>query len=264
MSTKKEEIEYIKKIKNGNRDSLEEFIRANQKIIISLAKKYAFYAEMIPDLVIEGNLGFITAIEKYDLKKNTKFSTYSYFWIKKFIFSSIVNQFQEIKAPWYVYSLKKKYNDYISVFKLKNNRMPTNKEICKELDISAELFSKIRNYFSYLKISPSIEKKQDEEPFDIFEITDIDDKDQIINMLNNEEILDRIFKRLKKDSKKAHIDSWFVILKMFFGLNGQRQYSYKEIAEQINISRQRVHKIIKTILKKLKEEYKEMKSERII
>lgn len=264
MFTKQEEIKYIRRIKNGDKEALEKFIMENQGFIVSIAKKYAFSHEMLPDLVTEGNIGFIKAIEKYDLKKNIKFSTYSYFWIKKYIFNSIINQFQPIRVPEYVYNLKKKYNEYVLNFKLKNDRMPMDKEISMELGISPDLLSKIKNYFTYSRVSSSV-KTKDEESFDTFEITKVsNDGEKINKLLNDDEILARIFQRLKNNEKRANIDLWLKILKMYFGLDEQKPYSYKEIANQLNISRQRVHQIIKMVLKKLKNIYKEIKNEGII
>ncbi|MCL5408897.1 MAG: sigma-70 family RNA polymerase sigma factor [Candidatus Omnitrophica bacterium] len=262
--TKEEEIEYIRRIRKGDKTSLEEFIRMNQKLIISIAQRYAFNPEIFSDLIMEGNLGFMKAIEKYNIDKNTRFTTYSYFWIRKYIFNAIINQFQSIKAPEYVMILRKKYNDYISRSNLENNKNSTDKEISEHLGISLDLFSKIKHYFTYSQTSSSI-KKDNEEIFDSFDIIEITNEgEKITNFINDEEILNRLFQRLKEKEKRSKTDVWLKILKMYFGLNGQRQCSYKEISKYFKISRQRIHHIIKTTIQKLQQQYKEMKNEGII
>lgn len=262
--TRKEELAYLERIKKRDRKAFEEFMRLNQGLVISLARKYAFSYEMLPDLIAEGNLGLIRAIEKFNPAKNTKFGTYAFFWIKRFILRSIMNQFDYFHVPEHVQELRDKYLDFVQRYKLEKNRFPAEKEISAELKIPLDVLSKIKKHLEHFKISPAL-KANGEETFDIFEITDFkNDRNAWTQLLQDKELLEKLFGRLREKEKKANINMWIEIIKLHFGLNSEPAYSYKEIADKLGVTRQRVHQIIKICLKKLKSEYKEMKNERII
>lgn len=262
--TRDDELAYLKKIKNRDRKAFEDFMRLNQGLVISLARKYAFSYEMLPDLIAEGNLGLIRAIEKFNPAKNTKFGTYAFFWIKRFILRSIMNQFDFFRVPEHVQELRDKYLDFVQRYKLEKNRFPTEKEISGELKIPDDVLSKIKKHLEHFKISPVL-KANGEETFDIFEITDFNnDRHAWTRLLQDKELLEKLFGRLRKKEKKANISMWLNVIKLHFGLDNEPAYSYKEIADKMGITRQRVHQIIKICLKKLKIEYREMKDERII
>ncbi|MCM8815867.1 MAG: sigma-70 family RNA polymerase sigma factor, partial [Candidatus Omnitrophica bacterium] len=82
---RKEELELLKRIKRGEKNAQEKFIKMNQGLVVSIAKKYAFNPHTLDDLISEGNIGLLQAIRKFDPKKHTRFGTYAYFWIKRYI-----------------------------------------------------------------------------------------------------------------------------------------------------------------------------------
>jgi RNA polymerase primary sigma factor len=78
------EITLLKRIKKGDKKAKEQFVKENQGLVIYLAKMYAFTPDILPDLIAEGNIGLLKAVDKFDIRKNEKFGTYAYFWIKRF------------------------------------------------------------------------------------------------------------------------------------------------------------------------------------
>ncbi|MCM8760133.1 MAG: sigma-70 family RNA polymerase sigma factor, partial [Candidatus Omnitrophica bacterium] len=78
------EVKLLDLIKKGNRKAKEQFIKKHQRLVMSLAKKYAFTPDILQDLLAEGNMGLLRAVEKFDASKKVKFGTYAYFWVKRF------------------------------------------------------------------------------------------------------------------------------------------------------------------------------------
>ncbi|MCM8789234.1 MAG: sigma-70 family RNA polymerase sigma factor, partial [Candidatus Omnitrophica bacterium] len=94
---KRDELELLKKIKRGEKNAQEKFIKMNQGLVVSIAKKYAFTPDILDDLISEGNIGLLEAIKKFDSRKHTKFGTYAYFWIKRYIMRAIAKE--SFKVP---------------------------------------------------------------------------------------------------------------------------------------------------------------------
>lgn len=259
---KKEEIELLKKIKKGDKDAQEKFLRMNQGLVVSIAKKYAFSPEIVDDLISEGNLGLLEAIRKFSFKKHTRFGTYAYFWVKRYIMRAIASE--SFKVPEKIRKIKTKYKNIIEQFKVEKNRYPLDSEIASLLDIDLTTFLKYRPYFEATRISPVFQDDENEN-YDLFEITDFESgKNTWDRMLIDKDIINKLFDRLRQKNKRVKIDAWLKALKMHYGIENGNPKSYKEIAEELGISRQRVHQIIKNCIKHLTKELKEMKNEGII
>jgi len=258
---------YFKRIKKGDMKARDEFIRMNQGLVVSLAARYAFSREILPDLISEGNLGLMKAIERFELSKHTKFSTYAYFWVKRYILRLLMSGTDMFKVPEKVHMLKDRYNQIMLKAKLERNEIPHDTEIADELDIELPLFKKYKPYFK-TSTMPAVFRTDEDEDLDVFETTDFEpDKKESNTVLETQEILNRLFNRLKAKERRAKIDMWIEILKDHFGITDGIPHSYKEIAarqKQRKLSRQRIHQIIKECLKKLQREFKEMKNEGLI
>lgn len=259
---RKKEIELLKKIKKGDREAQEKFMEMNKELVISIAKKYAFTPGILDDLISEGNIGLLEAIKRFNLKKHTSFGTYAYFWIKRYVMRAIA--VESFKVPEKIQKLKTKYKDVVERIKLEKNRNPTNLEIAKHLNLDLEVFLKYKPYFEATKILPGFKKEDENNSFDLFEIKDFESKQQHWDKtLMDKELLEILFERLKRKNKRIKIDTWLKALKMHYGIDNGNPKSYKEIAENMGISRQRVHQIIKNCIRYLNKEIKEMKNERI-
>jgi len=259
------EIEIIKRIRKGDEKAKEEFIKRNQGLVIHIAKKYAFSPEIMGDLIAEGNMGLLKALEKFDFKKKVKFGTYAYFWVKRFILRAIMKEFEVLKIPERVHEFREKFDNLRREYKLKYGREPTDSEISKELRIPVEIVKKLKKYSEQVRVISS-DFYDGEKETDLFEIIKFKEGEEaeFWRILRNKDILDKIFERLRKKEKKANIDIWLWVLKLHYGLENGITYSYKEIAEKLGVSRQRVHQIIKMCVKKLQKEWKEMKNEKLV
>ncbi len=257
-----DEIQVIKRIRKGDRKAKEQFARDNQGLVIYLAKRYAFSPDILPDLIAEGNMGLLKAIDKFDFKKKVKFGTYAYFWIKRFIIRAIMKEFEVLKIPERYQEFREQVEEMKRDYMFKNGRNPTDREIASTLKLPLEIVKKLKKYASQVRIISS-DYYDGEKQVDLFEVVDFNKKGEqgLWELLRNKDILEKIFERLKKKEKRANIEIWLKVLEMYYGLGGGIQRSYKEIANELNVSRQRVHQIKKICLQKLKKEWKAMKKE---
>ncbi len=257
-----DERKIITRIRKGDKKLREEFIKKNQGLIIHIAKKYAFSNEILPDLIAEGNMGLIRAIEKFDFRKKVKFGTYAYFWIKRFVLRALMKEFEILKIPERYHEFKEKMDEINNTYNLKFGRDATDEELARELKLPLNIVKKFKKYSDDLTIISS-DYYNGEKDVDLFELIDTTGKktEKFWEILRNKDILDKIFERIKKKEKRANVDVWCKVLKLHYGLENGIQYSYKEIAKKLGVTRQRVHQIKKICLKKLRKEWEEMKNE---
>jgi RNA polymerase primary sigma factor len=257
--SKEVEMELIRRIRTGDIEAKKIFIKENQNHVISIAKKYTFSKEVLSDLVAEGNKGLLKAIEKFNENFGTRFISYSYYWIRRYIVRDIERKkYAGLKIPERYRRLIDRVehirDDYLS----REGRYLTDIEIAEELNLPPEIMNKLKKYASQVEIL-SLESYKSEN--DSYEAENRSEKpeDKFWDILQNDNILERIFSNLMKKEKRAKVDIWLKVIKLYYGLDGEKQYSYKEISEELDVSRQRVHQVKKICLQKMKQEWKEMK-----
>ncbi|MGC8976794.1 MAG: sigma-70 family RNA polymerase sigma factor [Candidatus Ratteibacteria bacterium] len=257
-----EEKEIIKRIREGDKKLEAQFIKKNQGLVFHIAKKYAFTPEILHDLISEGNMGLLKAIEKFDFRRKVKFGTYAYFWIKRFILRAIMREFEILKIPEKYHEFKEKIEEIENFYNLKYGRDPKDEELARELKIPVNVVKKFKKYANEIKVISSDFYNGDKD-IDLFDIINTEHKKTEFSweILRNKDILNKIFEKIKEKEKRANVDTWLKVIKMHFGLENGISYSYKEIAKKIGVTRQRVHQIKKIGLKRLKEEWEKMKEE---
>jgi len=168
------------------------------------------------------------------------------------------------RVPEKIQKMKIKYKNLIEKIKLEKNRYPENSEMASLLKIDLPTFLKYKPYFEATMISPVFKDREDEN-YELFDIRDFGtDSNRWDRMLIDKEIINKLFERLKNKNKRIKTDIWIKVLKLHFGIDNGIPRSYKEIAKEMGMSRQRIHQIVKNCLKYLNNEIKEMKNEGII
>jgi len=258
-----DEVKAIKRIRRGDRAAKEKFTRDNQGLVIYIAKKYAYSPNILPDLIAEGNMGLLKAIEKFDFRRNVKFGTYAYFWIKRFIIRAIMREFEVLKIPERYQEFRERLEELKRDYMFKNGRTPTDSEIANSLKVPPELVKKLKKYAAQVRVISS-DYYDGEKQVDLFDVVDFSRKKEpgLWEVLRNRDILGKIFERIKSREKRANIEIWLKVLELYYGLDSGIQHSYKEISEELSVSRQRVHQIKKICLQKLKKEWLLMEKER--
>lgn len=252
LLSREEERELFEKAGRGNEEAKDMIIKANLKLVVKIAKKYARLGLPFMDLVEEGNLGLMRAAEKFDLTKGCKFSTYASWWIKQFIMRALANQGKTIRLPVYMVDRIAKIERVIGNFKNKNSRDPSIQEIAEMVSLPEK---KIVQVFNIARATESISARvgEDQEVIETLQDTSAIQAEKVIaNVMLQEELID-LLSHLKPREME--------VLSKRFGLDGDAPMKLKDIGAQLDISRERVRQIEQVALRKLK---KIMKSKSIL
>ena len=240
-----EEQELAKQISEGNEEAKNIFIESNLRLVVSVAKKYIGRGLSFLDLIQEGNIGLMTAVDKYDSSKRFKFSTYAVWWIRQSIQRAIEDKGRNIRIPSYMSREISKYKKAVSTLELKLNREPTVNEIASEMNISITEATKLNKLqIDTVSINKLVGDEEDNELEDFISSTEETLEEKVITSTMQEKVRELLEKELT--SKEADV----LILR--FGLNDGKPLSLREIGERLNISPEGVRKNETRALMKLR------------
>lgn len=252
LLTKGQEEELFKKIKNGDIEAKNEVITKNLRLVISEAKRHVGSGMDFLDLIQEGNMGLIKAVEKFDLKKECRFSTYATWWIKQAITRSILEKRRTVKIPAHQENRIKLLKDYNNEYYRDNGKYPTKEEIATYLHWDKNV---VENTISMAKtkmvlLSTPISDDSDDELVDFIEDKDEIDADKIIF---SKQILEAIENSNLTEREKE-------ILYLRFGIYDGEYRTLEEIGKIYKLTRERIRQIEFKACRKLrrKNEIKEL------
>lgn len=252
LLTKEEEKELFTEIRRGNNYAKELVIRRNLKLVISIVKKYKVDKASILDLIQEGNIGLLKAIDRFNPDLDYKFSTYATFWIKQAISNSINEIEDSIKIPINVYNLFIKIKKAEERYFIMNNRYPTNEEISSITEIPLKDIEQLKKY-NYKTIS--LDKEiNDEENTTLQELIPSNEnvEDEVIFSLLDECLHDFFIK-----SGLNPLEINIIILR--FGLIDGKAMTLQEVANIVKKTRERVRQTEeKALLKMRKSRFKDL------
>ena len=248
LLTPEQEIELAQKIQSKHKGAAQarhQMIRSNLRLVISIAKRYSNMGLSFSDLVEEGNIGLMRAVEKFNPERGYRFSTYGSWWIKQAIMRALSNQGKTIRIPVYMYDVISKWRRVRDGLLQKLNRVPTRKEIAKIMKVPVHKVKEIENIAgrpSSLNAPVSLDGTA--ELIDLIEDDSAHAPDvQIGEALKNE----RIQKLLEKlDDRERRI------LTLRFGLGEADPQTLEEVAHVFEITRERVRQIEAVALKKIR------------
>ena len=242
----KQEIELNKRVRKGDEIARKEMIRANLRLVIHIAKHYMHMGTPFLDLIEEGNLGLIKAVEKFDYRKGFRFSTYAAWWIRQGITRSISEQGKMIRIPVYMNDLITKWKKAKENLSQKLKRMPTDKEIAKKLKLPTDKIEQINFWMSSTTSSLEAPIGEDREN----QISDlVEDKNSAPPDLGIERLLDR---ESVDNLLGTMSDREREILNLRFGLTNTQPQTLAVVAKKLGVSRERIRQIEETALKKLR------------
>ncbi len=255
LLTAKEEIELSRKIKKGDERSRKKMIQANLRLVINIAKRYMYLGIPLLDLIEEGNLGLMKAVDKFNPRKGYRFSTYAAWWIRQGITRSISEQGKMIRVPVYMNELISKWKKTRERLAHRLKRAPTDEEIAKRMKLSKDKREQIRFWLATTtsSLDAPVGEESESEIMDLIENEASILPDSEIEHLLDKERVDNLM-GLMTDREKE-------ILDMRFGLADKHPHTLAEVARKLGVSRERVRQIEETALRKLKKFVQEQEKE---
>ena len=235
-----------KQISNGNEEARKVFIESNLKLVVSIAKKYIGRGLSFIDLIQEGNLGLITAVDRYDINKGFKFSTYATYWIRQAITRAIANKGRNVRIPVHKYEKIRAYKRTVANLETRLNRKPTINEIANEMRLPiskvVELY-KIQN--DTVSMNILIGDNEDTELENFIPSSEEQIEDIVITGTMQLEV-----RKLLEDCnlKPREIE----VLMMRFGFDDKKPMTLKEVGKKFNITIERARQIEAQSLMKLR------------
>lgn len=240
-----DEKELAIKAAQGDSAAKEKLINSNLKLVVSIAKKFQGNGIPFLDLIQEGNIGLIAAIDKFDTSLGYRFSTYAYYWIKTTISRAVNQQNRSIRIPVYMVEKLSKYKKIEQELSQKYNREPTENEIAEKMDVSVK---EIRELKEYLSDAVSLDAPIGEDKEDSFGSFVEDSSNG--NPADNYEKEDMSKILLKVLDTLPEREAG--ILKMRFGIGYSSPLTLEEVGKRYSLTRERVRQIESSALKKMR------------
>ncbi len=245
LLTPAEEIVLAKRIRRGDEHAREQMIRANLRLVVKIARDYEEYGLPLLDLINEGNMGLMKAVERFDPTKGAKLSTYAAWWIKQAIRRALANQSKTIRLPVHVGD--KILHMRRAAMRLQEilGRDPTDEELAEELGTTAHRIAELR--------SAAIRPASLDAP-----IGD-DDSDRYGDIVQDEkadtpyeELEDKTNTDMIRELVKSLPERESIILRYRFGLDGDKEKTLEEVGQKFGVTRERIRQIQNIALKKLR------------
>jgi len=250
LLTAKEELDLAKKIKKGSKAARATMIRSNLRLVINIAKRYSYLGVPMMDLIEEGNLGLMKAVEKYNPKRGYRFSTYAAWWIRQYITRAIANQGKTIRVPVYMVETAMRFKKVSEQLQMEHKRKPTLKEIARRMKLSLKKVRQLNKMAAKISsLNAPIGSEGTAEFMDLIEDESVSTAaDELIEFLKKEHV-EELLERMSPREKK--------ILTLRFGLKDGVPRTLGSTAKRFGITRERVRQIENAAMKKLREYLKQ-------
>ncbi|MDD5165659.1 MAG: sigma-70 family RNA polymerase sigma factor, partial [Candidatus Pacebacteria bacterium] len=250
LLTLKEEIDLFKKIKSGNKKARQHMIEANLRFVVKIAKEYEGRGVALLDLINEGNIGLMKAVDRFKLSKGAKLSTYASWWIKQHIKRFIMNNARTIRLPVHIGSKLMDLSRAQNKLYGRLSREPTDDELAMELQTTVERVTRLKTAaLSQISLDTPVGDDGDNRTIsDLIADTTIEAVTAKTDEVDNRKLVADLFESLSIKQK--------IVIEKRFGFNGKDIKTLEEIGNELGVTRERIRQIEALALNKLRTRHK--------
>jgi RNA polymerase primary sigma factor len=246
LLTREDEVKLAKRIKRGDQAARQQMIKANLRLVVKIAHDYATFGLPLLDLISEGNIGLMKAVERFDPKKGGKLSTYAAWWIKQSIKRALANQSKTIRLPVHLVDKIARLRRVSVQLSEEFGREPTDEELSEELNIPAGKIAQLRTA-AIRPASLDAAVGQDEDSASLGDMIGDESAHTPYEMLRDDNMRESIKEVLPMlDEREMRI------INLRFGLDGKKEMTLEEVGRKFRVTRERIRQLQNIALRKLK------------